>query len=237
MGVGHIELRHRSEPTLDWPSRNEKVAMVLDLPDTEEALWRGLGSKLRSQIRRPQKEGASVRTGSAELLTDFYVVFARNMRDLGTPVYPKHFFEALLRAFPSEAKLHVVYLNDAPVAAGFVLAHRSTLEIPWASSLRRANRAGVNMLLYWSALRDAVARGFCYFDFGRSTKESGTQRFKSQWGARTQQLLWHYWLPAGKPLPGLTPSNPRYRTAIALWRRLPVSVANVLGPHIVRHLP
>lgn len=236
-GAGHVELRHRDEARIDWPAREDKVTMLLDLPDGEEALWKAFKPKLRAQIRRPEKEGASVRRGGIELVRDFYAVFARNMRDLGTPVYPRRFFEAIVETFPDEASVYVVDLHGKPAAAGLVLAHGATAEIPWASSLREANRAGVNMLLYWSVLRDAAESGYARFDFGRSTKDSGTYRFKAQWGAQPQQLRWHYWLPDGAPLPRLTPGNPKYRAAIALWRRLPLPVANRLGPRIVKNLP
>jgi len=236
-GVGHIELRGRDAALLDWPERDDKVTMLLDLPDSADALWSGFKPKLRAQIRRPQKEGAVACSGGIELLDEFYAVFARNMRDLGTPVYSKRFFAAVLEKFEDESKLHVVRLGGKPVAAGLVLAHRSVLEIPWASSLREVSRTSVNMLLYWSVLEDAANRGFSRFDFGRSTKGSGTHRFKLQWGAKEQQLRWHYWLPAGRSMPRLSPSNPKYRGAIALWRKLPVPVANLLGPHIVRNLP
>jgi FemAB-related protein (PEP-CTERM system-associated) len=237
LGVQHIELRHRDRACLDWPSRDDKVAMTLELPSSEDELWRGFPAKLKSQIRRPGKSGAVARQGGGELVGDFYSVFARNMRDLGTPVYPRSFFEAILAAFPAEAKVFVVDYEGKPAAAGIVLAYRDTLEIPWASSLREVNSVGVNMLLYWAALRDAVARGLRRFDFGRSTRDSGTYRFKQQWGAVPTTLRWHYWLAKGSALPRLTPSNPKYRAAIGLWRRLPLPVANFVGPRIVKNLP
>jgi serine/alanine adding enzyme len=237
LGVDHIELRHRNVTELDWPARDDKVAMLLELPASDEALWDSFKPKLRSQIRRPQKEGAVARRGGGELVGDFYDVFARNMRDLGTPVYPRRFFEAIVATFEAEASVFVVDLRGKSVAAGLVLAHRDVLEIPWASSLRAANQTGVNMLLYWEALREGIARGCRRFDFGRSTRASGTYRFKLQWGARAQPLRWHYWLARGGALPQLSPSNPKYQVAIALWRRLPLPVANLLGPRIVRNLP
>jgi serine/alanine adding enzyme len=237
LGVQHVEYRHSAALDLTLPLRTDKVAMLLDLPPSSEVLWERLGGKLRAQIRRPEKAGATARSGSKELLSAFYEVFARNMRDLGTPVYPRRFFAAILEAFPAEARLHIVDLGGRPVAAGLVLAHRGVAEIPWASSLREANRDSVNMLLYWSVLREAVAQGCTRFDFGRSSKDSGTFRFKAQWGAQAQQLYWHYWLAPGQALPMLTPGNPKYRLAIALWRKLPLPVANLLGPHIVKHLP
>jgi FemAB-related protein (PEP-CTERM system-associated) len=237
LGVAHVELRHRSGTQLDWPAREDKVTMRLELPTTEDALWKSFDSKLRAQIRRPEKAGATARIGGAELLGDFYSVFARNMRDLGTPVYPPRLFRSILAMFPEQAQVCVVDLAGKPVAAGLVLTHRSTMEIPWASSLREANRSSVNMLLYWSILRAAIAAGCQQFDFGRSSKDSGTYRFKEQWGAQAEQLRWHYWLAQGRTLPQITPNNPKYRLAIALWKKLPLLVANSLGPYIVKNLP
>jgi serine/alanine adding enzyme len=235
--LAHVELRHRGEPSLEWPHRDDKVTMLLDLPGSGDALWKRFKPKLRAQIRRAEKAGAEAGHGGPELLDDFYAVFARNMRDLGTPVYPKRFFAAILETFPRETRIVVVRLSGRPVAAAFLLSHRDRLEIPWASSLREHNPAGVNMLLYWSVLEYAADASFRTFDFGRSSRDSGTYRFKAQWGAEPQPLRWHYWLPQGRELPRLNPSNPKYRAAISLWRRLPVPVANLLGPGIVKNLP
>ncbi|HEY7379200.1 MAG TPA: FemAB family XrtA/PEP-CTERM system-associated protein [Steroidobacteraceae bacterium] len=236
LGVAHMELRHVADVCPEWPQRVDKVAMVLALPESAEALHQQLPSKLRSQIKRPLREGAACVSGGRELLDDFYLVFARNMRDLGTPVYPKRFFAAILDRF-ARARLLVVRLANVPVAAGMVIGHRDTLEIPWASSLRSANAIGVNMLLYWEALSYACGQGYRWFDFGRSTPDSGTYRFKRQWGAQPLQLYWHYWMRDRKEPPRLNPSNPRYRLAVAAWQRLPLPIANALGPLIVRNLP
>lgn len=236
-GVGHIEFRDTRPRGGSWGMREDKVGMTLTLPDDDEALWRALGAKVRAQVRRPGKEGARAVSGGLELLGEFYRVFARNMRDLGTPVYPRRFFEAILAAFPASARIVVVRHRDTPVAAGLLLGHRERLEIPWASSIQTYNRMGVNMLLYWEALRLAIDQGYRVFDFGRSTAGSGTHRFKRQWGATEQPLYWHYWLAEGRSMPGLTPDNPRYSAAIKVWQRLPLPVANWLGPRIVKNLP
>ncbi len=235
-GCGHVEFRDTVVRD-GWAARTDKVAMQLELPGTYDQLWSALGSKLRAQVRRPQKEGCEVLHGGADLLSGFYTVFARNMRDLGTPVYPRSFFDAILRTFPERATIVLVRHERRPVAAGLLLGFRGVLEIPWASSLREHNSLGVNMLLYAEALRTAIERGYRIFDFGRSSVDSGTYRFKKQWGASPRQLYWHYWLPKNRELPRLTPDNPRYRLAIAAWQRLPVCVANRLGPRIVKYLP
>ena len=92
------------------------------------------------------------------------------------------------------------------------------------------NSIGVNMLLYWNVLEYACAHGYEVFDFGRSTLDSGTFKFKSQWGAQPQQLYWHYWMQGWRRAAVINPSNPKYRLAVAAWQRLPLAVANRLGP-------
>lgn len=237
LGAGHVELRHRESKSLELPLRSDKVSMTLPLPDSEELLWKGFTSKLRAQIRRPQKEGAVCVSGGLELLDEFYAVFAHNMRDLGTPVFPKQMFADILARFPEGARIFVVRMHDKPVAAGYTLGHRGTLEIPSASSLREFNRYSPNMLLYWTVLQYAVSMGFTAFDFGRTTIDSGPYRFKKQWGAESSGLKWHYILEEGKALPRINPDNPKYRMAVNVWRRLPLPVANFLGPQVVKRLP
>jgi len=236
LGVSHIEYRDQ-RPREGWPVRTDKVAMLLDLAATPDEQWAAFGSKLRAQIRRPEKEGATTRFGGAELVPDFYRVFARNMRDLGTPVYGQSLFRRIAERLPAGARVAVVYLQGQPVAAGFTLRHGDRVEIPWASSLRDWNRVGVNMQLYWSILKDAIGSGARQFDFGRSSVDAGTYRFKAQWGATPRQLYWHYWLKPGQAMPNLTPASPKYALAVRAWQRLPVVVANLVGPRIVRNLP
>jgi len=234
----HIELRHSHKFDNGMPEKTSKVSMILELPIQEDDLWKAFSSKLRSQVRRPEKEGMYSRVGREEELNSFYQVFSANMRDLGTPVYPKKFFSNILTEFPGTTWICSVYTKDKlPVASGFLVAFKDRMEIPWASSLKEHNRFGPNMLLYWSVIRFACESGYKLFDFGRSTPGEGTYKFKQQWGAKPVQLYWHYWLKNGGPLPELNPDNPKYRLAIKLWKRLPVALTRFLGPMIVKNLP
>lgn len=236
IGVSHIEFRDDT-PRRELPARTEKVNMILHLPDNQDELWQSFTPKLRAQIRRPQREKPQVLMGGVEYLDDFYAVFSRNMRDLGTPVYSRTFFRNILDSFPDTSQLIVVRLADRPVAAAFLIGHRDTLEIPWASTLSDVNRLSINMLLYWEILKYAIKQGYRNFDFGRSSKDSGTYRFKQQWGAQPRPLYWHYWQASGDTLPSLNPDNPRYALAIKVWQRLPLTVTTALGPLIVKNLP
>ena len=236
LGTSHIEYRDNI-PRDGWPVRDEKVNMILPLACSENELWEGFTPKLRAQIRRPQQENPQVLSGGKEYLDDFYSVFARNMRDLGTPVYGRNFFSNILETFPEACRIMVVRLGNRPVAAGFLIRHRDTLEIPWASTIREVNHLSMNMLLYWEVLKYALLEGNRYFDFGRSSRDSGTFRFKQQWGARPMQLHWHYWLKKNEELPSLNPDNPKFAMAINIWKKLPLMVTKRLGPLIVRNLP
>jgi FemAB-related protein (PEP-CTERM system-associated) len=235
--VQHLEVRTETPADYGLQVRSSKVSMRLDLAETPDVLWKRFPAKLRSQVRRAQQEAMVVKVGRAEQLDAFYEVFAVNMRDLGTPVYGKSFFANVLRELPDSTWICAVYLGDQPVAAGFLMGFRDMLEIPWASSLRRYNRLGPNMLLYWSVLEFACRQGFRVFDFGRSSPDSGPFRFKAQWGATPVPLYWHYWVRNGGPLPNLTPNNPRLQLAIRAWRHLPVAATKVLGPPLVKNLP
>jgi FemAB-related protein (PEP-CTERM system-associated) len=236
-GASHIEFRNHNPCGIHLPSSRRKVTMRLDLPRDFELLWKAFPSKLRSQIRRAQRENMTVRFGGVECLDDFYAVFARCMRDLGTPVYSKRFFRAICRHFPKESCISIVSCSGMPVAAGFLYGFRSSLEIPWAASDKRFNRMAPNMLLYSSVLEYACREGFQIFDFGRSTPDSGTYRFKQQWGGQPHQLHWYYWTADEGTIPQLNPQNPKYELAIKVWRQLPLRIANWLGPRIVKFLP
>ena len=236
LDVSHIEYRDDCQRE-GLPARSDKVNMILQLPDNEDELWQGFTSKLRAQVRRPQRENPKILSGGEEHLDAFYAVFARNMRDLGTPVYGKSFFRNILRSFPADSRIIVVTLDDRPVATGFLLGHRDTLEIPWASTIRDVNHLSMNMLLYWEVLKSAIGQQYRQFDFGRSSRDSGTFRFKQQWGARPRQLYWHYWLKEERELPSLNPNNPKFALAINIWKKLPLTVTKWLGPLIVGNLP
>lgn len=235
-GLHHLEVRS-TRPLNGWPARTDKVSMVLALPASGETLDAQLGAKVRAQIKRARQENPEVARGGIELLDDFYRVFAVNMRDLGTPVYGKGFFRNILTAWPEQARLVVLRLRGRPVAAAFLLGDRDLQEIPWASTLRSVNALNLNMLLYREVLQLSIKQGYGFFDFGRSSQDAGTFRFKKQWGAQPVQHHWHYWLAGGGPLPELKPDSPKFRFLVRCWQHLPVFVANRIGPQIVKYLP
>jgi FemAB-related protein (PEP-CTERM system-associated) len=236
-GCTHLELRHTARRLPDLPVKQHKVGMTLALePDATKA-WERLDRKVRNQVRKAQKSELVSVVGGRELLDEFYAIFAVNMRDLGTPVYGREFFDRVLAEFPEAARVHVVRKGDTPVAAGITYAWRDVIENPWASSLREYRALCPNNLLYWSMIEHAIANGFRTLDFGRSTPNEGTYEFKRQWGAVASPLYWEYALVSAESMPDQSPANPKFKSAIELWKRLPVPVATAIGPHIVRSIP
>jgi FemAB-related protein (PEP-CTERM system-associated) len=235
--LSHVELRHTVRQMPQLPARTHKVTMRLALGTDAAKAWEGLDRKVRNQVRKAEKSGLTWRRGGVELLDRFYAVFAQNMRDLGTPVYSRRFFEHVLWAFPATASVCLVDHGDRTVAGAITLAHRDVLEVPWASSLREYRSQCPNNLLYWRIIEHAIVSGRTSLDFGRSTPNEGTFHFKEQWGAKPEPLYWEYVMRGGRELPDLSPANPKYRAAIAVWTRLPLAVTNFLGPHIVKSIP
>jgi FemAB-related protein (PEP-CTERM system-associated) len=236
-GASHVELRHGARRLADLPYRQHKIGLMLDLPPTADLLWQKIDRKIRNQVRKAQKENLTVTTGGPELIDAFYAIFARNMRDLGTPVYSKQLFAAALRQFGPAADVTVVKQGEKPLAGAIAIAFRGTRLVPWASSLREFRHLCPNMLLYWELLRTSVERGAGVFDFGRSSPGGGTHQFKLQWGAREEPLHWEYVMLRGGEPPNQGPSNPKFAAAIAAWKRMPMWAANVCGPRLARHLP
>lgn len=235
--LSHVELRHVSRQFPELPVRQHKVGMTMPLAADAKQAWDALDRKVRNQVRKGEKSELTTRSGGVELVDAFYGVFMRNMRDLGTPVYPRQLFEMTLRVFADSARVFVVDKGDTVVAAGIALIHRGVIAVPWASSLREYRALCANNLLYWRLIEHGVASGCHTFDFGRSTPGEGTFQFKEQWGAQPFPLYWEYQMLGGGTPPELNPHNPKFKAAIETWKRLPVPVTAWLGPRIVRSLP
>lgn len=231
-------LEFRDEkPRQTYPARTDKVTMILELSGDADEVFNSFKAKLRSQIRRPMRENIEIVFGRDELLDDFYLAFTTNMRDLGTPPYNKKFFKEILLRFPENSYLAVAKKQGEVAGAAFLLGYKDTLEIPWASTIRKFNPLGVNMLMYWEVIKSAIDRDYNYFDFGRCSRGAGTYRFKQQWGSVEKQLYWHYVLLQMDELPRINPDNGKYKLFIDMWKKLPMPMTKIIGPTIVKNIP
>lgn len=239
-GATYVELRHLEHGFEGLPTKQHKVTMILELDSDMDSQWKSFKSEVRNRIRKAQKSGLQVVIGHLELLDGFYEAFARNMRDLGTPVYAKKFFRNVLEAFPNTTRIFAVSHEGRIIGAAIAYWFRNTFEIPWVSSIRDYMALCPNNMLYWEAIQYAITHGFKRFDFGRSTLHEGhdgTYNYKKQWGALPVQLHWQYLMDSGGRMPELNPENPKYQAAIRVWQHLPVPLTKVLGPLIVRNIP
>jgi FemAB-related protein (PEP-CTERM system-associated) len=234
--IENIELRHPRRIPGPWPSNTNKVRMLLDLPNSADDLMKGFKAKLRSQIKKAVRGGLRAEIGGSELLDDFYEVFLVNMRDLGSPVHAKRLMQNVLKHFPNEARVVIVRHNGQAIAGSIVVGFKDVLENPWASALRRFSHLNANMLLYWTMLEYACENGFKKFDFGRSTPDEGTYKFKAQWGAKPEPLNWVNISLNGDKSKNSIKEDSKFQLASRIWKRLPVPVTRVLGPRIRKYI-
>gem|GEM_PF-84476 len=239
LDVRYLELRH--ERAVDHPQLvavvTDKVHMRLALPAAGDDLWNSIGSKVRNQLRKAQKnEALTAHWGRLDVLDEFYDIFCRNMRDLGTPPFSRKLFASILQEFPEAAEICCVRMNGQPVASGLLIHGPGTTEVPSASSLRAFNATNCNMLLYWNLLTRTIERGQSVFDFGRSSRDSGTYRFKAQWGAIESPAVWQHYVREGHAS-DMRPNSGKYDLMIRAWQKLPVWLTRLIGPSIVRGIP
>lgn len=218
---------------------SQKVRMVMPLPEDSNILLNGFKSKLRSQIRKSEKNGLTcVINNSQHSIENFYQIFAKNMHKLGSPVHSKQWFEALFEHYAKDIFLAVVYHEDKPVGAGIVLKNNTKMAIPWASTDADFNYLAPNMMLYWSLLKLSCEQACTEFDFGRSTFGEGTYKFKQQWGALPVPLVW-----SDLNNPQIETENDaiieknKLRSSVEkLWSQLPIGFTTFIGPQIRKHI-
>jgi FemAB-related protein (PEP-CTERM system-associated) len=236
VGAAAVDLRCTQRLNLGVEPMEHKVNMVLSLPDDPDRLWPLLDSAVRNQIRKAERSGLSVEFGGADELDDFYAIFASRMRDLGSPVHARTFFTAMFDAFGSRARVTLVRKGTTPIGGLIALTFKDAVVVPWASCLKQYFALCPNMLMYWETIRTECANGIRRFDFGRSSRGSGTYRFKRQWGAADTPLFW-YTIP-------LRPSRSRAlptagsgtNLLVDVWQRLPLAVTRQLGPRVRKYL-
>jgi FemAB-related protein (PEP-CTERM system-associated) len=231
-----LEIRGRDGSDLPIEAWRGKATYALALARDPEAVWSGLGTKMRTRIRRAAKGGYEARVAAGDGCDLFYPILAKRWHQLGSPVIPEAFFRGFEDAFRGRFEYVVVEKAGAPVAAGALLEFGGRVEIPWAASRTDHDRFGVNMLLYWTCIERAVARGASAFDFGRSTPGTGTAEFKLQWGAKETPLVWNVHAQ-GSGGRAAERGDARRGLAATAWSFLPAFLAARIGPPLAARIP
>jgi FemAB-related protein (PEP-CTERM system-associated) len=228
-----IDLRHRRKTSLPISLYSDKVSLVFELHHDSSSIWKQFEPKLRNQIRKAEKAQLQTHWAGTEGLKDFYDVYAFNMRDLGSPPHSFGFFKQIMATF-SDTQILLVRHGYQVIGGGLCLVFRDTMLVPWASSLRPHFRLCPNNLLYWEAIRTACDKGLLHFDFGRSSRGSGTYQFKKQWGAVEEPLHWQSNVSGGCLVD--QSSSLTLGIMVKVWKTLPVHFTRFIGPILRRRL-
>jgi FemAB-related protein (PEP-CTERM system-associated) len=239
----YLEIRNDRVPVYSdgcgggsWVVSQRKVGVVVRTDDAPDRLLQRMDKTRRYDIRTAQKHQLGFQLTGCDRPDAFYDVFARSMRDLGTPVYPKSFFRAIAAHMGSVFGFAFASSQGKTIAAGLIARWRDTLEIPLMGALRTHRALAPTPFLYWKLMEHASLSGLGVCDFGRCTRGSGTHKFKLKFGGVEQSLPWIYFLPHGRVLPSLNREAPRLQSLVRAWQHLPLWVANSVGPMVASRL-
>jgi FemAB-related protein (PEP-CTERM system-associated) len=235
-GAAHVELRHRGDPGLGLPTKALYVTFSRPLGVTDEENALAIPRKQRRMTRQGARHGLVTRWGR-DHFDAFYDVYAESLRNLGSPVFPRRLLWAVLDAFEKEAELLTVWQGSTLLGGVLTLFYEDQVLPYYGAARRDARQYGVNDFMYWELMCHATRAGFRTFDFGRSRVGTGAYDFKRHWGFEPVPLPYQYLLVGTDRLPNVNPSNPRWRIAVRTWQRLPLPVANRIGPVLTRFLP
>lgn len=222
----------------DWHhDETTYLGFVRDLAGDDEAELLAIPRKQRAEVRRALGFDLTVETGSAEAdRSGHYAVYSESVRNLGTPVFPRALFDAVLDEFGEGADILTVRHAGVPVASVLSLYWRGTVMPYWGGGTAAARGLRANDLMYYALMNHARRCGCTRFDFGRSKTGTGPAAFKHNWGFEGEPLTYAKYAADGEAPRDINPLNPKYRMQVALWQKLPLAIANRIGPMIARGL-
>jgi FemAB-related protein (PEP-CTERM system-associated) len=235
-GASVVEFRFRDETPcpglVKRPPLYETFRKPIELD--HERNMKAIPRKQRAMVRKALQNGLTAKCGRDAAV--LHRIYAESVRNLGTPVFPRRWFSALLDVFGPDAEVTTVLDGETPIASVLSFYFRDEVLPYYGGGTTAARKRAGNDLMYWEVMRRAADRGCRTFDFGRSKLGTGSHAFKHNWGFPASPLHYTYQLARGAEIPDYNPLNPKYRAFIAAWKRLPLPVANTLGPVIVRGL-
>jgi len=234
-GVEHLELRFRTAARDDWPGKDLYVTFRKAIDPDPEVNLKAIPRKQRAVVRKGIEAG--LRTEQDSGIERFFPIYATSVRNHGTPVFPRRHFAALLERFGDRASVDTVVTGGGEAVASVLSFHFRDEVLPYyGGGLPEARECKAFDFMYWSVMCRCAAQGARLFDYGRSKRGTGSFSFKKNWGFEPEPLPYRYHLVRGTEVPDVNPLNPKYRLFIAAWQRLPVPVANLIGPFLSRSL-
>jgi len=235
--AAHIEFRHQHHNACTFPAKDLYVIFQKEIFEDDEKNMSAIPRKQRRMIRQGIKFGLQSKVGGMEDLESFHHIYTTSLRNLGTPAFPVRWFRHLLEGFGEQCRILSVWYQERMVGAVMTFFFKEQVMPYYGGSLPEFWRNSVNDFMYWELMRYGAKGGYKVFDFGRSKKGTGSYEFKRHWGVEPVALPYQYYLPKGGELPNLSPTNPKFQLGIGAWKRLPLPVANFIGPKIIRFFP
>ena len=237
MAISSVELRGGHAPASWFQTSETHCGFVADLADDDEAQLLAIPRKARAEVRKGLKLDTHIRIGQSESDREaHYAVYSESVHNLGTPVFPRSLFNSVLDAFGESADILTVFEGDTPISSVLSLYHNGAVMPYWGGGIWAARRLRANERMYYELMCHARRKGAKQFDFGRSKTGSGPYSFKKNWGFEPQPLTYSSWQASGEEARNINPTDAKYAARIDMWKRLPLSVANRIGPFIARGL-
>lgn len=235
LGVDALELRNLEASDSGWPIKDLYYTFRKPITADNGANLKAIPNRQRAMIRKGIKEGLAGE--EVEGTQRLYRVYAESVRNLGTPVFSRRYLDALRYEFAEDCRVLMIRQGDEDVAGVMSFYFRNEVLPYYGGSIARARTIrGCNHFMYWELMRRSAEEGITVYDFGRSKRETGPFEFKKNWGFEPQALPYEYFLVKSAQVPDVNPSNPKYRLLVNAWQRLPLPVANLLGPPLARSL-
>jgi FemAB-related protein (PEP-CTERM system-associated) len=233
--VGALELRNREASGSDWPIKDLYYTFRKPIDPSEDVNLKAIPNRQRAMVRKGIKEGLA--SEWSESTDRFFRVYAESVRNLGTPVFTPKYLRILREVFGDDCSMLMITHQERDVAGVMSLYFRDEVIPYYGGSVTEArNIKGVNHFMYWELMRYSADQGYRLFDFGRSKTGTGPYSFKKNFGFEPQPLPYEYYLVTADEMPDVNPLNPRYRLMVNTWSRLPLPVANFVGPYLARSL-
>jgi len=234
LGVGHLEYRSLAPRHPDWTHKDLYVTFRKEIDSDVERNLTAIPRKQRAMVRKGIKAG--LKGEIDEGVERFFAAYSASVHRLGTPVFSKRYFQILKEVFGADCEVLTVTQDGRLVASVLSFYFRDEVLPYYGGGVASAREVAGNDFMYWDLMRRACERGIRVFDFGRSKRGTGSFDFKKNWGFEPQPLHYEYLLVKGRHVPDHNPLNPKYSLFIKLWPRLPLPLANLIGPHIVKSL-
>ena len=235
--LDYLEIRNENGGLADLPTKDLYYSFKKELFGSEDQNLKAIPRKSRRMVRVGISENLDAVHGGKALLDEFYDLFAFNYRSYGTPVFSKKYLFNLLNEFGEASSILIIRKDGRPLSGVLSFFFKDQVIPYYSGAYPEAKNYAANDFLYWSLMCIAMNRGCRVFDFGRSKKDTGPYRFKKHWGFEPKLLHYQFYLNGIDKLPEINPNNPKYHRRIELWKKLPLNITKVLGPHIVKYIP